>query len=372
MALNHHGKKLKTKKMITVLGARPQFIKAAALSRALIPTSIEEIIIHTGQHYDEKMSDIFFEQLSIPKPKYQLSCGNLSHSKMTGEMMIGLEDHFQIEKPNAVLVYGDTNSTLAAALVAAKMHIPIVHVESGLRSFNRKMPEEINRVLVDSLSQYLFCSSEEGLNNLSNEGIKNQVHGKNVWICGDIMYDVLKYYRQKLPSQKYELQKNNITPLKYVLATLHRQENTDNPENLKNIINSLEEMNNLLPVVLPLHPRTQKKLKELGLTPKFKIIEPLGYLEMLELLENSSMVITDSGGLQKESYFCQKPCITLREETEWKELVTLGANILAGSSKDKILKAFQYFLELPSIEVTDVYGNGSSSEYITKKLEENL
>lgn len=317
-------------KILTVLGARPQFIKAAALSRMIENYSdIEEIIVHTGQHYDQNMSDIFFEEMSIPKPKYLLATGGKSHGAMTGQQLEKIETILLNEQPDLVLVYGDTNSTLAGALAAAKLHIPIAHVEAGLRSFNKKMPEEINRILTDQLSDYLFVPSLLAKKNLLNEGISEE----KIFVVGDIMYDVSLYYKEKKvkPAWFDSLNLNN-----FILCTIHRAENTDDKNKLHNIFEGLSLSNKN--IILPLHPRTVNKIKEheIDIPKNIRIVEPVGYLEMVWLEVHSDLIVTDSGGVQKEAYFHNKYCVTLREETEWVELVENGFNSLVGFDVNKI------------------------------------
>ncbi len=351
-------------KLVTILGARPQFIKAAAFSRALKTyQNIEEIIVHTGQHYDQNMSDIFFQEMDIPKPKYQLNTGGKSHGAMTGQQLEKIEEILVIEKPDIVLVYGDTNSTLAGALAAVKLHIPVVHIEAGLRSFNRRMPEEINRILTDQISSYLFVPSEEAQKNLLNEGVdKNRI-----FIVGDIMYDVSLYYKEKKlkPTWFDEL---NID--KFILCTIHRAENTDDPHKLKSIFEGLSASKS--PIVLPLHPRTLDKIKKEGISipTNILIVEPVGYLEMVWLEINSEFIITDSGGVQKEAYFHGKQCITLRDETEWVELVQLGVNILVGNDIQKIKNAI-HNVQFACVD-NNIYGQGNTASQIANFLEVNI
>jgi UDP-GlcNAc3NAcA epimerase len=349
-------------KISTIVGARPQFIKAAALSRALIQfPAIKEIIIHTGQHHDALMSDVFFEEMHIPKPNYHLEVSGLGHGAMTGRMLEKIEEVLLKEKPDWVLVYGDTNSTLAGALAASKLHIPVAHVEAGLRSFNMKMPEEINRILTDRVSTLLFCPTDTAIKNLKNEGVES-----GVVRTGDVMADALFYY-QTLAKDKATLFK--VSPaVNFVLATIHRAENTDDPVRLKCIFKALEEINQKIPVYLPLHPRTKGKLKELGIVPKLQILDPLGYYDMLQLLSNCSLVLTDSGGLQKEAYLCQKPCVTFRDQTEWVELVENGVNKLVGTSSESIVKAALAFLEKAPSFPKGLYGDGKAANQIIEKI----
>lgn len=345
-------------KIITILGARPQFIKAAAVSRALNQHNfIEEIIVHTGQHYDENMSQVFFDEMKIPKPKYNLSMGGLSHGAMTGRMIEGIETILLNEKPDWVMVYGDTNSTLAGAIAASKLHIKIAHVESGLRSFNMQMPEEINRIITDRISNLLFISSKDGLKNLENENVSNNKYSKIVF-SGDVMFDTILFYKQfaKAPIESL--------PSEFALATIHRQENTDDHLKIKNIVLQLNELNSTLPVVLPIHPRTKKMLENMGITLKFKCINPASYFEMLYLLDTCKLVITDSGGLQKEAYFCKKPCVTVRDQTEWIELIECGANILANPLTENIAKISNYMLDKHIDYNLTIYGEGQAAKII--------
>ncbi|WP_265103504.1 non-hydrolyzing UDP-N-acetylglucosamine 2-epimerase [Acinetobacter calcoaceticus] len=349
-------------KILTVLGARPQFIKAAAFSRAVQRSStIEEVIVHTGQHYDQNMSDVFFEEMDIPKPKYMLQTGGKTHGAMTGQQLEKIEEILIIEKPDIVLVYGDTNSTLAGALAAVKLHIPIAHVESGLRSFNRQMPEEINRILTDQISDYLFVPSLGAKENLLREGIKEN----NIFVVGDIMYDVALYYKEKMIKPSW-FEALNLT--KFVLCTIHRAENTDDITKLSNILKGLELSKK--DIILPLHPRTVGRIKQYGLIipSNIRVVEPTGYLEMVWLEVHSDLIVTDSGGVQKEAYFHNKLCVTLREETEWVELVNNGYNVLVGSNADLIRSSLVN--ESPNkISIRDIYGNGDTAENIVKVLE---
>ena len=296
-------------KIITVVGARPQFIKAATLSRQFKLFGVDELIIHTGQHFDANMSEVFFDEMEIPRPAYQLDIHGLTHGAMTGKMLEGIEEILLKEKPDAVLVYGDTNSTLAGALAASKLHIPVIHVEAGLRSFNMAMPEEINRILTDRISTVLFCPTDTAVNNLASEG-----YGKmpiKIIKNGDVMQDAAIYYAARAEQKSSILQQ--IALPKFVLATIHRQENTDSPENLRHIIAGLNEINRQTPVLVPLHPRTRNILAQLNIVPEFKLIDPVGYFDMIMLLKSCELVITDSGGVQKEAFFFGKHCITLRD-----------------------------------------------------------
>ena len=354
--------------IITIVGARPQFVKAATVSRAIQKyntrheNSISEKIIHTGQHYDANMSDIFFNEMDIPRPLFTLGIGGGSHGSMTGRQLEKIEEILLEEKPDYVLVYGDTNSTLAGALAAKKIHIPVIHVESGLRSFNMQMPEEINRILTDQISNILFCPTESAVNNLMNEGFSDK--NCHIYNVGDVMFDAAMYYSSK----SVKPAPMNIKEDNFALATIHRAENTDNFDNLKNIVEALNEINKNMPVICPLHPRTRKILSKNKLASNFKIIDPIGYFEMIWLLQNCSIVLTDSGGLQKEAYFFHKPCVTLREQTEWIELVEIKANKLAGSDytmivthTDDLLKARINFQE-------KLYGSANAAEIIIDEI----
>ena len=352
------------RKIITVVGARPQFIKAATLSRQFKLLGIEEKIIHTGQHFDANMSEIFFDEMEIPKPAYQLDIHGVSHGAMTGRMLEGIEKILMTEKPDGVLVYGDTNSTLAGALAAAKLHIPVIHVEAGLRSFNMEMPEEINRILTDRISNALFCPTDTAVNNLMREGFDNMPI--QIIKNGDVMQDAAMYYADKAQLKSDIIRKAGLN--KFVLATIHRQENTDNPENLKNIIEGLNAIHKEIPVVVPMHPRTRNILAQNYQLPDFTIIDPVGYFDMIMLLKSCEMVITDSGGVQKEAFFFAKHCITLREQTEWVELVDKGFNLLVGSDIDKLRDAFDFFRNKQSDFSIDLYGNGKAAEMAAAEI----
>lgn len=350
-------------KILTVLGARPQFIKAAAFSREVQRyANIQEIIVHTGQHYDANMSDVFFQEMGIPKPKYMLETGGKTHGAMTGQQLEKIEEILLNEKPDLVLVYGDTNSTLAGALAAVKLHIPIAHVEAGLRSFNRQMPEEINRILTDQISDYLFVPSLGAKQNLINEGVDEN----KIFIVGDIMYDVALYYKEKMVKPHWF---DELNLEKFILCTIHRAENTDDINKLKDILKGLELSNKN--IILPLHPRTVKKINEYNLliSNNIYIVEPVGYLEMVWLEVNSELIVTDSGGVQKEAYFHNKYCVTLREETEWVELVSNGYNILAGSNPILISTSLSNEVNKEILN-KDIYGNGNTSKNILEIIGE--
>ena len=341
-------------KIASIVGARPNFIKLAPVSRE-IRKKAEEIIIHTGQHYDYEMDRIFFRELGIPDPDYHLGIGSGTHGHQTGEMLKGIEEIFLKERPDVALVFGDTNTTLAGALAAAKLHIPVAHVEAGLRSFNKKMPEEVNRVLVDHCSDYLFCPTKTAVDNLNKENIVDGVS-----LTGDVMLDILQECIGIAEKSSKILEELDLRPKDYFLATVHRAENTDDPERLKNIVEALCSMQN---VVFPCHPRTRKLLEKLHLwdmaAKSLRVINPVGYLDMLLLEKNACKVLTDSGGVQKEAYMLQRPCITMRDETEWVETVEDGWNLLVGSDKNTILEAAIKFE--PTCKQRDVFGSGDAS-----------
>lgn len=364
-------------KIITIIGARPQFIKAATVSRAIAQqaqtgqqvTSIKETIIHTGQHFDANMSEVFFRELDIPKPDYNLGIGGGSHGRNTGRMIEAIEEVLVKERPDWVLVYGDTDSTLAGALAAAKLHIPVAHVEAGLRSYNRVMPEEINRILADQLSTLLFCPTRTAVKNLEKEGFPHQLTARTrqaVVNVGDVMYDAALYYRDWAQEKSRVMQTLALASKAFVLATIHRAENTDNPERLQNIMAGLNRIAGEMPVFLPLHPRTKQKLVPADFSG-VTFIDPLGYLDMVMLEKNARVIVTDSGGVQKEAYFHGVPCVTVRDETEWVELVQAGVNCLAGTDEKSITKAFQD-MKSRVIDAKELYGAGDSAEKIVKIL----
>jgi UDP-GlcNAc3NAcA epimerase len=355
-------------KLVTIIGARPQFIKAAAVSREMRKNgNLNEIIIHTGQHFDNNMSSIFFREMDIPQPDYHLEINSLSHGAMTGRMLEKIEEVLVREKPDMVMVYGDTNSTIAGSLAAKKMNIRVAHVEAGLRSFNMEMPEEINRILTDRISDMLFCPTENAVKNLYDEGFKN--FDCKILQVGDVMYDAALYYGAMSAQRSDIIKKLHLKSGEYVLCTIHRQENTDNMENLKSIVSALNEMHRQCPVILPLHPRTRKIMGNNNIHLDFEPIEPVGYFEMVELLRNSKMVVTDSGGVQKEAYFFDRYCMTLREETEWVELVENGYNYIAGSDKSKILTLFHEIGTKGTLtQKMNLYGDGHASNKIIDHL----
>jgi UDP-GlcNAc3NAcA epimerase len=355
------------KKIITVIGARPQFIKAAAVSRIMRNiATIQEIIVHTGQHFDENMSAVFFHEMDIPEPDFHLEINNLSHGAMTGRMIEKIEIVLLNEKPDFVLVYGDTNSTLAGALAARKLNIPIAHIEAGLRSFNMEMPEEINRILTDRISDILFCPTENAVKNLNNEGFNS--FPCHIHQVGDVMYDAVLYYGAKSSQYSDILSKLALTENNFILCTIHRQENTDNLNNLRSIVSALNDVNHKVAVVLPLHPRTRKILVKNGIDLVFDPIEPVGYFDMVELLKGCNLVLTDSGGLQKEAFFFSKYCLTLRKETEWIELVKNGFNILVGSDPNLIKQGVDRFCAKSISDPPLLYGKGNASKLITEIL----
>ncbi len=330
------------KKIVTILGARPQFVKAAVLSRIIRDhAQIKEIIVHTGQHYDMNMSAIFFDEMAIPKPSYNLNINEMSHGAMTGHMFEELEKVLQKEEPDAVVVYGDTNSTLAGALAAKKMNIKIVHIEAGLRSFNMAMPEEVNRVLTDRISDLLLCPTDIAIQNLQKEGFAN--FDSDIVKCGDIMKDAVEFYGKMSAAKSSIIQDLNLVKNNFILATIHRQENTDDVEKLISIFEGLEEIHRDTEIILPLHPRTRVILERHKLDYNITMIDPVGYFDMLELLKNCKMVISDSGGLQKEAFFNKKHCVIAREETEWIELVSNGFAEIVGSDKTLLIEAFNKF-----------------------------
>jgi UDP-GlcNAc3NAcA epimerase len=343
-------------KIISIVGARPQFIKCAAVSRE-IRKDHTEILVHTGQHYDPEMSDLFFDELQIPKPDYNLGVGSGPHGKQTGEILVKVEEVLVAEKPDLVIVYGDTNSTLAGALAASKLHIPVAHVEAGLRSFDRTMPEEINRVLTDHCSDLLFCPTRTAVDNLLNEGITRGVH-----FVGDVMADVLALNRTLASQNSHIITLLALEPGEYYVATIHRPSNTDDPDALSAIIRAFGQVE--LPVVFPVHPRTLKCLEEFGLLSRMpqniRITEPLGYLNMIQLTGTAKKVLTDSGGIQKEVYMLGVPCITLRENTEWVETLNDGWNVLTGSDEKKIMSAIR--APTPAKPQCNLYPTGASNK----------
>jgi len=350
-------------KILTIIGARPQFIKAGTVSREIAKDkNIEEIIVHTGQHYDANMSDIFFNDMQIPTPHYCLGIGGKSHGEMTGQMMEKIEEIVLQEKPDWIMVYGDTNSTLAGAIVASKLHIKLAHIEAGLRSFNMRMPEEVNRILTDRISNLLFCPTDIAVQNLKNEGFDN--FDCRIIKSGDVMQDGAFFYKKLAQQPSFKIEDD------FILCTIHRAENTDSKSRIENIFEALNEIAQERQVVLPLHPRTKKIIEKLDLNiQNLTIIEPVGYLEMVWLIDNCLLVMTDSGGLQKEAYFFKKPCLTLRDETEWIELIENRFNILVGADKRKIIDTYRNYSSLFSTEyLLNLYGNGKASQNIINHL----
>lgn len=348
-------------KIITVLGARPQFVKAGIVTREIIKhKNINEVIIHTGQHYDVNMSDVFFDEMQIPKPNYFLGIGGNSHGEMTGQMIQEIEKIVLKEKPDWMLVYGDTNSTLAGAIVASKLHLKLAHIEAGLRSYNMKMPEEVNRILTDRVSNALFCPTKLAVENLKKEGFSNQQ--SLIINSGDVMLEAALFYKKHAVQPKMINYSTN-----FILATVHRAENTNDLNRLKNIIEALNEINSHKKIILPIHPRTKKILKNNNIKTEFMVIPPVSYFEMLWLIERCDMIMTDSGGLQKEAYFFKKNSITLRDETEWKELADNKFNVLTGANKTKIINAYFGF-KFNKNFTTGLYGKGNSSQIVINKL----
>ncbi len=356
-----------TRKIVTIVGARPQFIKAAAVSRLIradYAGRLDEVIVHTGQHYDYNMSQVFFEELDIPTPKYNLNIAGGTHGAMTGKMLQAIEGTLLGEKPDLVLTYGDTNSTLAGALAAVKLHIPVAHVEAGLRSFNIRMPEEVNRILVDRVSSLLLCPTVSAVGNLHKEGVFSGVLN-----AGDVMYDVSEYYRNKLVERDGVIERIGVMPGRYVLATCHRAENTDNLNRLSEICHGLAEVAEHMAVVFPLHPRTRDLLFKSGLMPllsRTKILEPLPFLDMLALQQKARTIITDSGGIQKEAFFHKVPCVTIRDETEWVETVELRWNQLVGASRSRISVAA--LTAAPGLSEVFPYGDGNAARHTLEAI----
>ncbi|MDG1143571.1 MAG: UDP-N-acetylglucosamine 2-epimerase (non-hydrolyzing), partial [Burkholderiales bacterium] len=352
-------------------GARPQFIKAAAVSRVIrefYASEVEEILVHTGQHHDTNMSNVFFDELDIPRAKYNLKISGGQHGAMTGRMLEAVEKVLLKEKPDWLLVYGDTNSTLAGALAAAKLHIPVAHVEAGLRSFNMNMPEEVNRIITDRISSQLFCPTETAVKNLRTEGIDNGVHN-----VGDVMYDVALFYKARAKQESTIVEDLNLSFGSFALATCHRAENTDDPQKLSQILVALSDIAKSLPVIVPMHPRTLKLIEKYALSHEIKslnLIDPLSFLDMIALEQASRLILTDSGGVQKEAFFYGVPCITMRNETEWVETVKLGCNSLTGANKNAILSAAKTSMSndrnAPLKE--SPYGQGNAATAIVSRM----
>ena len=374
-------------KIVTIVGARPQIIKAAALSRVISKNfqNIKEIIVHTGQHYDKNMSDVFFTELEIPKPQINLKVGSSSHGAQTALMIEKIEKVIQEYSPDAVVVYGDTNSTLATAIAASKLHMPIVHIESGLRSFNRKMPEEVNRILCDHVSTLLFSPTKSGFNNLLNEGFSIEYSNNasadhpNIYHCGDVMYDNSLYFSKLSDENSDILEKLKLRNKNFILATVHRNDNTDSKIKLTDLFSTFLEITEIhqLKIILPLHPRTSKMMEQLldsKLLKKIQesnlltIINPAGFLDMIALEKNAELIITDSGGVQKEAYFFKKPCIILRPQTEWVEIVETKSAVISDTNSKIILEATERFLSNPDLEFPEVFGNGNAASFIAQEM----
>jgi len=366
--------------ILTIIGARPQIIKAAALSRAIAENfadELQEIIVHTGQHYDQNMSDVFFTELGIPRPDVNLAIGSGSHGKQTAQMLIGIEEIILERQPDAVLVYGDTNSTIAGSLAASKLHVPVFHVEAGLRSFNKAMPEELNRIGTDHSSTLLFSPTASGISNLKKEGVDStsppySVDNPGVFHTGDVMFDNSMHFASVSDTHSTIIDSLGLSNEGYILCTVHRPVNTDEIDNMREIFLSLKEIaEGGTTIVLPLHPRTKgsyEKIKAEVAHPNVQLIEPVSFLDMIALEKNAQLIITDSGGVQKESFFFQRPCIVLREETEWVELVTNGNAVLCGASREKIKAAYAHFSSKPTLAYPSIYGNGEAAEEICRIL----
>ncbi len=375
-------------KILTIIGARPQIIKAAALSRAIkkhFSKFIQEVIVHTGQHYDSNMSQVFFDELGIPAPDYNLEVGSASHGSQTAQMISGIEEILEKEKPNYIILYGDTNSTLAGAVAASKIHIPVVHIEAGLRSFNKSMPEEVNRIVCDHVSSLLFTPTKTGYQNLLNEGFKENkapftADKPGIFHCGDVMYDNSLFFADIAEEKTSLLSELDMLNKDFILATIHRDHNTDNPLRLQSIFEALLEiaMEKKIQIVLPLHPRTKKKMESLSAelierlnaNENIQIIPPVSFLEMIALEKNAQLVITDSGGVQKEAYYFHKPCVILRPETEWVEIIEAGTGILADAQRVKIKEAVNQLL-YKNFEFHAIYGDGRAAEFICQTLINN-
>lgn len=375
-------------KILTIIGARPQIIKAAALSRAIrnnYKDKLTEIILHTGQHYDENMSEVFFKELEIPRPNYNLNVGSGAHGAQTAAMIKGIEEALEKEKPHCLVVYGDTNSTLAGAIAASKIHVPVVHIEAGLRSFNKSMPEEINRILCDHVSTLLFSPTSAGYNNLVKEGFKenNQppyhIDNPKIYHCGDIMYDNSLYFAEKAGKQEKLLEEVQVKKEGYMLVTIHRNSNTDEPQRLNSLFSAiihLAEENNI-PAVIPIHPRTSKMMEQ-HLEPELlkkvksgnlvKLIPPASFLDMIVLEKNCRIVLTDSGGVQKEAFFFKRPCIVLRPESEWVEITQNGNNILADADEQRIISAFNRLINKKDFTYPPLFGDGKAAEFICAEI----
>jgi UDP-GlcNAc3NAcA epimerase len=356
------------KKLLTIVGARPQFIKAAVLSRALLEhgNAFREIIVHTGQHFDKNMSAVFFDEMEIPKPDFNLNVNSLSHGAMTGKMLEGIEQIILQEQPRCVIVYGDTNSTIAGALAAKKLHIPVAHVEAGLRSFNMNMPEEVNRILTDRISDLLYCPTQKAVANLEAEGFGH--FPCRIEQVGDVMQDAALFYRERSAKTSGIIAALGLSEKPYLLVTIHRAENTDDHERLRSIVDGLNKLSRKYEVILPLHPRTKSSLARHGLALDFTPINPVGYLDMIQLLSNARLVITDSGGVQKEAYFFRRPCITVRDQTEWTELVEAGNNTLLTPTEEDLVSLVESKLGQTFNPNEVLYGGGKAGERIVASL----
>jgi UDP-GlcNAc3NAcA epimerase len=381
------------KKIVTIIGARPQIIKSAALSRAVrevFPEQIREMVVHTGQHYDQNMSEVFFEEMGIPKPSFNLGVGSGSHGKQTAEMLSAIEQILVSEKPDALVVYGDTNSTLAGATAAAKLHVPIVHIEAGLRSYNKKMPEEVNRVVCDHLSTLLFSPTKSGFDNLIKEGFSGSTtppfnaDNPKIYHCGDVMFDNSHYFSTLADEKSTVIVDNELTKGNFILSTIHRNNNTDDPERLGAIFSAFLTVLETYPekeIVLPLHPRTKNCMFDLPeelqadikKQERLKIIDPVSFFNIIALEKYCDMVVTDSGGLQKEAFFFQKPCVILRPETEWVEIVENGNALIADADYDKILAGIkELYSRKNTLTYPPLYGDGKSAEFICREIIEHL
>jgi UDP-GlcNAc3NAcA epimerase len=374
--------------ILTIIGARPQIIKAAALSRAIknsYSDRITEMIVHTGQHYDDNMSEVFFDELDIPRPNYHLNVGSGTHGKQTAAMIEGIEEILLKEKPDWIVLYGDTNSTLAGAVAAAKIQVPIVHIEAGLRSFNKAMPEEINRIICDHVSTLLFSPTKTGYDNLLNEGFKGNTtapysaDNPKIYHCGDVMYDNSLYFSEIAEEKTGILERNSLQKEHYILTTIHRNNNTDEPERLGSLFNAIEIIASRYKetIVLPLHPRTAKLLStnlspalysKIKTNPFIKIISPVSFLEMIALEKSAKLIMTDSGGVQKEAFFFKKPCIILRSETEWVELVQCGSAKITDAEEDKIIDTYLYYKDNKKLRFPDIFGDGNAAGFICTQL----
>ena len=380
------------KKIVTIVGARPQIIKASVISRTIArhySDKMNEIIVHTGQHYAKNMSEVFFQELNIPEPSYNINVGSGNHGTQTALMIKGIEDILIKENPEGIILYGDTNTTIAGALAGSKLGIPIIHIESGLRSFNKRMPEEINRISCDHMSTLMFVPTLTGINNLSKEGFicendgKANINSPNIYHCGDIMYDNSLFISNHSEIKSTILNDYNLEKDNYILFTIHRDSNTDQQDNLIEILSAIQfaQKRTELKIVLPLHPRTRKKLKEIKQeavvtdlmnNSNIHLIDPVGVFDITELEKNARLIATDSGGVQKEAYFFEKPCVILREETEWVEMVANGNSILSGSKKDRIIAAIESLLKKDNFTYPPLFGDGNAGEFICSKILSDL